>query len=88
MGILTSNKFTSNHHYVKCLIGFCHRLIRSKGSAVEAANLFYGAVLFYIYDQWKNEKLSLVQSGHLLKSKFYFNLIFCLHYFNSICNRG
>ncbi len=45
---------------------------------MEAVNLFYGAVLFYIYDQWKNEKLSLVQSGYLLKSKSYFFFVWII----------
>lgn len=43
------------------------RLIRSKRSVVHVVNLFYGAVLLYIYDQWKTGNLNLVHSGQLLK---------------------
>ena len=45
------------------------RLIRDKNSVFDVVNVYYGAVLFYIYNSWRNENLTLVASGELLKSK-------------------
>ena len=64
-------------HIYSCICGFTDpflllpRLISQKGIVLEVFNLYYGAVLFYIYDTWKSERLTLVESGQLLKSKQY-----------------
>jgi len=47
--------------------GYLDRLIRDKNSVFDVVNVYYGAVLFYIYDTWRNENLTLVASGELLK---------------------
>lgn len=47
--------------------GYLDKLIRDRNSVYDVVNVYYGAVLFYIYDTWRNENLTLVASGELLK---------------------
>jgi len=47
--------------------GCLDKLISDKNSVYDVVNMYYGAVLFYIYDTWRNENLTLVASGQLLK---------------------
>lgn len=72
---------------------FLFRMINQKNSALNATNLCYTAVLYFIYENWRKEKLTLADCGPVLKSKTQFNC--CLNMvFNSSCtilniiNRG
>lgn len=51
-----------------CFFFHIFRLISEKKSALDVTTTFYGAVLYFIFEHWKLENLSLVESGPLLKS--------------------
>ncbi len=42
--------------------------MKERGIVLQLVNTCYGAVLYHIYDHWKKENLTLVDSGLLLKS--------------------
>lgn len=47
--------------------GYIDRLMKDRGIVLQLVNTCYGAVLYHIYDHWKKENLTLVDSGLLLK---------------------
>jgi len=66
--------------------GYLDKLIRDKNSVFDVVNVYYGAVLFYIYNSWRNENLTLVASGELLKraeQKCKVNVNQCIKQFES-----
>jgi hypothetical protein len=44
-------------------------MIKEKETALGVTNLCYSAILFFIYDNWKKEKLTLSDCGPIMKSK-------------------
>ena len=71
-GYLDRSACKSLHHISlsKTLSPFyLSRAFRKRGAVLPVTNLYYGAVLHFIYERWKCEDLTLVDSGSLLKSK-------------------
>jgi hypothetical protein len=44
-------------------------MMQEKETVLGVANLCYSSVLFFIYDNWKKEKLTLSDCGPIMKSK-------------------
>lgn len=66
--------------------GCLDKLISDKNSVYDVVNVYYGAVLYYIYDIWRTENMTLVDSGQLLKRAEYKcrkDVNFCIKKFES-----
>lgn len=48
---------------------FFYRLIKQRATAIEIVNLYYGAILYFIYEHWVKDNITLKESGQLLKSR-------------------